>query len=246
MLDQKPQKEEDDNWQPPPPYPAAEKGQPPQDSQSEKEVPSNAKDFTNPTSSGTEKGTLWQKIRRVFTDTKRTSSQSSSQSSPKLPHPTRPYYPYAVVVIPRWRGHDGLRRTNVPTPHPPQPSTQFRYHIYSSHCPLEYQSEDARRNSPWLAGMSLFVHNLEDDLPQQFPWRDNLDCCYKDEIFLEDEDPLVPERKTYSRILFFARELGGHAVWGVSITVFHRNPQWLADLAREDIGTFINLESAVR
>lgn len=141
----------------------------------------------------------------------------------------------------------GWQTRNLPSPRPPS-YPLFNYCIDSRHYPPKQQTAETWKDSPWSAEMRLGCNSLEQILPQHLDWRNNYDMCSADEIELE-ADAQLPGYRTFTRTIIWSwggKDPECFSAWQLEVHIHSRDAQWLANLRRADLGTFIDIESAVR
>ncbi|OIW25656.1 hypothetical protein CONLIGDRAFT_672644 [Coniochaeta ligniaria NRRL 30616] len=133
----------------------------------------------------------------------------------------------------------------VDVPAPSARISRLRYSILTTHCPFEFQSEDAFKNAPWAAQI---LQAFNDPLTGRFRWRELAGKCYYDMIGIQN-DPSLGQRTFARDIKYRQLSSDGHRIdMDVTVRIFSKDAQWLASLSRACIetGNLISVESAVR
>lgn len=114
--------------------------------------------------------------------------------------------------------------------------------------PNAHQWEHNWEDSPWWARLRVFLTEPE-TLSELVPWRRYPDSCYEDDISILDNKQERGEM-IYQRRISWGLQVHVGPVFLrdrlVSVIIYSKNAQWLADLSRPDISGFISLESCVR
>ncbi|KAB5518663.1 hypothetical protein GE09DRAFT_1155993, partial [Coniochaeta sp. 2T2.1] len=132
---------------------------------------------------------------------------------------------------------------------PPRPRVRiFENGVCSLHCPAAYHSSETWNSAPWHALCQLSAADIEMAQSRPFPWRENLDRCYRDEIDYAATSMRNNQEHIYRRYIAWGLRAGAFSMKSRSLCVhvFSSDAKWLADLSRSDIADLISLETAYR
>ncbi|OIW24595.1 hypothetical protein CONLIGDRAFT_692010 [Coniochaeta ligniaria NRRL 30616] len=257
MSYEEPRDQDNDEGHPPPPYPGSDTKQSPLDSGQDGNVQHRTKTASSGSSSK-RKHNLWQRLCDIFTG-----PASSSHNTRDIGPQAKRDYTHTHIKSPnrQWTGqrrdkckicHEICGKPHVPPPRRPagwtRPELQLGHSVNSLHFPREHQSEDTWKDSPWWAYLDVSVTKSE-ILSQPFPWRQCADRCYEDNLTIQ-RDELQPGRLMYERKISWGLQVFDGTDFledrRFSVGICSKDAQWLADLSRNDLSSFISLESAVR
>ncbi|KAK3316031.1 hypothetical protein B0H66DRAFT_624856 [Apodospora peruviana] len=125
----------------------------------------------------------------------------------------------------------------------------LKYTLKSLHYPAEqHQSLVGGVDTPWCASLRPSPDNLDQLSRTEFPWRNMLSKCFRDQIKIDRD-----AHHTIDNIIMFRRRINlcfmpdhdGKNEWQVDISIWSRNVERLAKLTYEEVGTLVNGDTAV-
>lgn len=94
-----------------------------------------------------------------------------------------------------------------------------------------------------MARLSIYLHDPEEQLAGDIPWRANMDRFWQDETTAKTypQWPLINLHKREIRLdCLDPAEL---PIWACAITVVHPDRKWVASLSYEDMAAFISMDT---